>query len=134
MSDFVAYFYIGLGVLVAVLYPIIVGAFKRQFAITKGVPPWLIKYAVLLVFCAFTAFIVLVVYRASHPDTELHFYTAVMLGFGWESSVEKNLRPHLGPQSRGFHDSKRRDDVAIAISRQYRSESHEILNSFLQRL
>lgn len=96
MSDFAAYFYIGLGVLVAVLYPVIVGAWKRQFGITKGVPPWLIKYAVLLVFCAFTAFIVLVVYRASHPDTELHFYTAVMLGFGWESSVEKISDPIWG--------------------------------------
>jgi Na+/melibiose symporter-like transporter len=89
MSDFTAYFYIGLGVLVAVLYPVIVGWFRREFRFTKGIPPWLVKYVALLVFCAFTAFVVLVIYRANHPDTELRFYTAVMLGFGWESSVEK---------------------------------------------
>jgi hypothetical protein len=94
MGDIAAYFYIGLGVLIAVLYPIIVGWFKGVFPITKGaIPAWVKKYAALLVFCAVTSFIVLVIYRASHPDAQLPFYTAVMLGFGWESSVEKIFKP-----------------------------------------
>lgn len=94
MGDIAAYFYIGLGVFSAVLYPILVGLYKRKFPTTaKGIPPWVTKYAVLLVFCAATAFFVLVIYRASHPDTQLSFYTAVMLGFGWESSVEKLYKP-----------------------------------------
>lgn len=103
MDDFVAFSYIALGVLVAVLYPVLWGWYKDAFPRPGGtkIPPQVKKYIGLLIFCLVTAFIVLVFYRSSHPDARLGFYTSVLLGFGWESSVEKVFNPPKRPPSGG---------------------------------
>jgi len=36
-----------------------------------------------------TALIILAVYRSSNPDTDISFYAALAMGFGWEASIEK---------------------------------------------
>jgi hypothetical protein len=91
MGDVAAFFGIALGVLIAVVYPIVKGYVQDVYGATAapGLPPWVKKYAILLVFCLLTALVVLAVYRSTEPDTEIGFWVALVMGFGWESSVEK---------------------------------------------
>ncbi len=99
MSDLTAYFSIALGVLVAVLYPVLLGKVRGAFPATKGrIPPWATKYLVLLIFCLVTSLIILAYFRSSHPDTQLGFWAALVMGFAWESSIEKVFSPPKGPQ------------------------------------
>jgi len=91
MNDILSFIGIALGVLVAVVYPILKGYIQKQFPplAAPGFPPWVKKYAALTIFCLLTALIVLAVYRAANPDTHITFWVALVMGFGWESSVEK---------------------------------------------
>jgi protein-S-isoprenylcysteine O-methyltransferase Ste14 len=86
---------IALGVLVAVVYPVLLGFVRNAFPATaeRGLPPWVKKYGGLLLFSLVTAFIVLGVFRTRFPDATLTFWPAFFLGFGWESSLEKLLTP-----------------------------------------
>lgn len=95
MGDTASYFLIALGVIVAVLYPVILGKIRGAFprVAAPGLPDWAKKYLLLLIFSLVTALIVLAAYRASHPDTVLAWYDAFLLGFGWESTVEKLIYP-----------------------------------------
>jgi hypothetical protein len=103
MGDIYAYLYIALGVFLAVLYPLLWGWFREAFPKPEGVKisPQVMRYIKLFAFCFVTAFIVLLIYRSSHPDAKLGFYAAVSLGFGWESSVEKIFSPPKRPAPRG---------------------------------
>jgi hypothetical protein len=85
-----------LGVVISVVLPVLWAYIKRDFVATQGVPPWLPKYARLALFSFIVAIVVLAGYDATHPETELSFLGAVLLGFGWEASVEKLARPALG--------------------------------------
>jgi hypothetical protein len=98
MGDVGAFLGIALGVLVAIVYPILKGYITREFAPTAGprLPPWVKKYAALAAFCLLTAFVVLGFYRSNNPEADLSFWAAVVLGFGWESTVEKLFASPLG--------------------------------------
>jgi len=91
MNDIQAYGGVSLGVLVAVIYPVLKGYVTKEFqpTLAPGLPPWLKKYGALALFCFVTALIVLGVYRSTSPDSEITFWAALALGFGWEASVEK---------------------------------------------
>lgn len=98
MSDIQLWLSIALGVLVAVLYPVLYRYIRKEFPATEGlVSPWVKevfrKYGALFVFSLLTAFIVLGLYRSAHPDTKVGFWTAVCMGFGFEASVEKVVFP-----------------------------------------
>lgn len=98
MDDVGEFLGIALGVLVAIVYPILKGYITREFAPTAGprLPPWVRKYAALAAFCLLTSFVVLGFYRSNNPDADLSFWAAVVLGFGWESTVEKLFASPLG--------------------------------------
>lgn len=97
MNDIGPFLGIALGVLVAITYPILKGYVKETFGPTQGVlPPWVKDYGLLMLFCLMTAFIALALYRSSNPDAEISFWVAVVMGFGWEASVEKAFAPPLG--------------------------------------
>jgi predicted Na+-dependent transporter len=91
MNDWAVYFGIALGVLVAVLYPVLKGYIQKDFGPTAapGLPPWVAKYARLFVFCLLSALIVLAVFRAARPDVRITFWVAIVMGFGYEATVEK---------------------------------------------
>src|SRR5690348_4523560 len=91
MGDLGAYLGIALGVLIAVVYPLLKGYIQKQYGPTAkpGLPPWIVKYAALFAFCLLSALIVLAAFRAAKPDTSISFWVALVMGFGYESSVEK---------------------------------------------
>jgi predicted Na+-dependent transporter len=95
MGEVSAFWSIALGVLVAVVYPVLLGFVREAFppSAAGGLPPWVKKYGGLLLFSLVTAFIVLGVFRTRYPDVTLTFWPAFFLGFGWESSIEKLLAP-----------------------------------------
>jgi hypothetical protein len=95
MSDLAAYMYIVLGVLVAVLLPVLSAYIRAEFPSIEGVglPPWLKRYLLLFVFSLIVAVVSLALWESQNPTTELHWFTAFLIGFGWESALEKFLHP-----------------------------------------
>jgi hypothetical protein len=94
MSDFLG---AALGVLLAVVFPILKGYVQKEFGTTAapGLPVWFKKYALLLVFCLASALLVMGIFRSVKPDLEISFWVALMLGFGYESTIEKFLAKPL---------------------------------------
>jgi predicted lysophospholipase L1 biosynthesis ABC-type transport system permease subunit len=97
MDDVGAFFGIALGVLIAVIFPVLKGYVLGQFGPTAapGLPPWVKKYGALFLFSLVTALIVLAVFRNVKPDTEISFWFALLLGFGYEASIEKAVQKPL---------------------------------------
>lgn len=98
MSDVQLWLSIALGVLIAVVYPVLYRYILQEFPPTAAIiSPWVKqvakKYGALFIFSLITAFVVLGFYRSVHPDTKLGFWTAVCMGFGFEASVEKVVFP-----------------------------------------
>ena len=95
MNDIATFFAIALGIVVAIAYTLLLGWYRKAFPQTAapGLPGWVKKYGLLLLLSLVAAFIILVGYRAANPTVTISFYTAVLLGFGWEASVEKLLNP-----------------------------------------
>ncbi|MEU4289324.1 hypothetical protein AB0E63_13975 [Kribbella sp. NPDC026596] len=91
MGDVGAFLGIALGVLIAVVFPVLKGFVQGQFGAiaAPGLPPWAKKYAGLFAFCLVSALIVLAVFKAAKPDAEISFWVALVMGFGYESIVEK---------------------------------------------
>jgi uncharacterized membrane protein YedE/YeeE len=97
MSDRIAYVWIVLGVIVAVLLPILADYVKKTFprlaTESVGIPPWLKQYLLLFVFSLIVALVSLALWKTQHPTDTLQWFTAFMVGFGWESALEKFMRP-----------------------------------------
>jgi hypothetical protein len=91
MNDWSPFFWVAGGVFAAVILPVLSGIVRQYFKPTAalGFPPWVKKYGALLLFCLVTAVICLAGWRSTHPNDTLPWFTAFLLGFGWESAVEK---------------------------------------------
>jgi hypothetical protein len=90
--DFLVFVWAVLGVLAAVLFPVLAAAVKRDFppAVAEGgMPPWARKYLTLFVYAVVSAIIVLMIYMSLNPDKEIDAVTAFLLGFGAEATIEK---------------------------------------------
>jgi hypothetical protein len=94
MGDISAFLWISLGVLFGVVYPVLLGFIRQEFptGVAGGMPPWLKRYGGLLLFCLATALLILVFYKVNNPRGTLDWMRAFLLGFGWESFVEKSLK------------------------------------------
>jgi hypothetical protein len=96
LFDWQAFPYVVAGVIVAVVLPVIMGFIRREFPPTAGAtPPWVKKYGGLLLFALLTGLVVLAAYRSQHPTGAIPWFTAFLLGFAWESTLEK-LTPRKG--------------------------------------
>jgi hypothetical protein len=84
------------GVIAAVVLPILAAAVRRDFPkpTVAGMPPWLRKYLALLAFSIIAALISLAAWMSAAPDPkpEIAWYTAFLIGFGWEAALEKLTR------------------------------------------
>lgn len=91
MNDLGPFAWVSVGVIVAVIFPVLSGFVRKEFKPTAavGLPPWAKKYGALLLFSLITALICLAGWRSTHPNDTLHWFTAFLLGFGWESAIEK---------------------------------------------
>jgi hypothetical protein len=83
------------GVVVGVIFPVASGLIWYEFKTTAviGLPPWIKKFGTLLLFSLITALICIMGWRATHPVDNLPWFTAFLLGFGWESAIEKLHKP-----------------------------------------
>jgi hypothetical protein len=92
MSDSMNFLWISCGVIVAVIFPVLSGFMRSEFPPTGSVsvlPPWVKKYGALLLFSLVTSVVCLAIWRSTHPDSHMEWFTAFLLGFGWESTIEK---------------------------------------------
>jgi hypothetical protein len=94
-SEIYAYLWITAGVVVAVIFPVLRALVTQEFGTAQGpgLPPWVKRYLILFGFSLVTALICLAIWDSQNPTGTLAWYTAFLLGFGWESAVEKFLRP-----------------------------------------
>lgn len=95
MNDLWAYLFVAAGVAAAVLLPFLAEKVRKEFPPTAGIgiPLWAKRFLLLFAFSLVTALVALAIWRAQNPGGELHWFTAFLIGFGWESAVEKFLRP-----------------------------------------
>ncbi|HEY0558321.1 MAG TPA: hypothetical protein VGG20_28985 [Thermoanaerobaculia bacterium] len=92
MTEMHAYLWMSFGVLVAIVFPVLRAAVApKPLAKVIGLPPWVKKYGLLLLFCAVTGIILLAAYLAAKPGAleGLKWFTAFLFGFSWESAIEK---------------------------------------------
>ena len=80
------------------VYPTVYGLVRKHFPQeARAMPSWLKsalkKYGILFFFCIITAIVVVAVYRQS-SEANLPFWKAILLGFGFEATVEKLFFPH----------------------------------------
>ena len=94
MSDVQAYLFVVLGVVAAVLIPVLKGIVKNSFPPTAAgaVPSWVKEYVAFAAFALLAALIALAAWRASDPNAQLTWYTAVLIGFSFESVIEKLVK------------------------------------------
>src|SRR5262249_39936829 len=95
MGDLVAYLFVVLGVFVAVILPVVTAFVRKEFPPVADVtvPPWLRRYGALLLLSLIAGIVSLAIYRNANPAGELSWFNAFLLGFGWESLIEKVGRP-----------------------------------------
>jgi hypothetical protein len=96
MSELGAYVWVVAGVVVAVVLPVLSAYIRKEFPARMGgglLPPWVVRYLLLLLFGLIAGGAAFAVWRASNPDTALHWFTAFLIGFGAESALEKFLHP-----------------------------------------
>lgn len=92
MTDAQSYLFVSLGILIAVVLPVLVRFIKQQFPPNdRALPPWAKKYGGLLLFSLVTALPCLAIWKAQNPGGHLSWPGAFVLGFGWESLIEKFL-------------------------------------------
>jgi uncharacterized membrane protein YvlD (DUF360 family) len=91
MTDWSMFLWVTIGVIVAVIFPVVSGFIRKEFPPTAalGLPVWVKKYGGLLLFSLITALICLAIWKATNPNKSLEWFTAFLLGFGWESTIEK---------------------------------------------
>lgn len=95
MSDEQVYGLVVLGVITGVLFPVISAALRKYFPKTQdgGIPPWIMKYIVLLIFGAVTGLVVFAIFKHEHPGTVTAWYKPFLAGFSWQSMIDAFFRP-----------------------------------------
>lgn len=84
------------GVITAVLLPVLAATVTGDFSAASagpGIPPWIRKAATLLLFAVLAGLVSLAIYQSNNPDKPLPWFTAFLVGFGWEAAIEKFLGP-----------------------------------------
>ena len=90
INDWGSFGWVALGAIVAVIFPVLSGFIHKDFSTASiGLPPLVKKYGALLLFSVITAVICLAIWRSTHQNDTLRWFTAFLLGFGWESAIEK---------------------------------------------
>ena len=89
-ADLAIYFWICVGVIVAVVWPILKAKAHKFLQVGGvGMPAWLKPYLILLAFAAVTGIVIFAYWRSQHPTDTLEWYGAFLLGFAWEATFEK---------------------------------------------
>lgn len=94
-DDVIAGGWMALGVLIAVILPVLRALVLQEFprGMDVGIPPWLRRYLALSGLSIVAAIICLAVWKSQNPTGTLTWYAALLIGFSWESFIEKIGRP-----------------------------------------
>lgn len=90
MSTLSAYLWIALGVVVAIVFPVLRNLVAKEWPATQGdgLPDWVKKYGVLAAFSLLTS-LILLAFLESQDEELVTWWSAFLAGFAWESAVEK---------------------------------------------
>jgi tryptophan-rich sensory protein len=99
MSSLEQFAFVVAGVVAAVVLPVIADQVRKYYPGTGAVgfkpPEWLIRYLWLAAFSLLVAAVIFAGWKKQHPTEGLEWYSAFLLGFTSESSIEKVLRPKV---------------------------------------
>lgn len=98
MEDVSTFLVIAVGVLVGVVQPALAGYMRKEFppaTAGSGIPSWVKRYLGLFVFCLLTGLLVFAIWKSANPEARLAWFTAFLLGYGYESFIEKSLPRRL---------------------------------------
>jgi hypothetical protein len=92
--DWKAFGIIALGVIAGVIFPVLAAAVRRYFPpVAGGIPPWLKRYAVLLLFGIVSAAILSAIWEAQHQGPMVDWFTAFLWGYSGQSTIDALARP-----------------------------------------
>ena len=95
ISGFVA---VVLGVVVAVILPLLFDAVRKYFPPVGGFWDsyrWAVRYIVLAALSVAVALVIYMQWRNGHPSSVLNGSDGFLLGFSGESAIEKMFRPKV---------------------------------------
>jgi uncharacterized membrane protein YoaK (UPF0700 family) len=93
MSDWQAYVFIWVGVILGVVLPALAAYMREYFPAVAGFPPWIKRYLLLLLFGLGAATILLAIWKSQHQGPMPDWYTAILVGFSWQSTIEAVAKP-----------------------------------------
>jgi hypothetical protein len=95
MSDLEAFGFVWLGVIIGVILPVLAAYMRSYFpaVAAPGIPPWMKRYAYLLAFGLVAATIVLAIWKSQHEGPMPNWYTAILVGYSWQSTIEAVAKP-----------------------------------------
>ena len=94
MTDLQAYGWVVIGVVLAVVFPVVRAYIIKEFPpVAGGLPPWLKRYLALLFFGLIAGVITLAIWKSQNPSAPIAWYTAFLIGFGWQSAIDMFFRP-----------------------------------------
>lgn len=98
MTDLQAYGLVCLGVITAVVFPVLASAVRKYFPKQQsvgGLPDWFVKYLLLGVFGLVTGVVVFAIFKRMYPGPVTTWYEPFLAGFGWESAIDAFFRPRV---------------------------------------
>ena len=102
LTDMQVYELVVAGVITAVVFPVLAAAVRKYFPQTQGgVPPWIKKYFVLLVFGVITGVVVFAYFKHEHPGPVTAWYEPFLAGFSWQSTIDAIFRPRARGKGTG---------------------------------
>jgi hypothetical protein len=102
MTDLQAYGLVCLGIITAVVFPVLASAVRKYFPKGQsiaGLPDWFAKYLLLGVFGLVTGVAVFAIFKQAHPGPVTTWYGPYLAGFGWESTLDAFFRPRARGKS-----------------------------------
>jgi tryptophan-rich sensory protein len=97
MNSLEQFAFVVVGVAVAVVLPVVADKVRKYFPQTAAVgfkpPEWVMRYIWLGIFSVAVAGVIFAGWKQQHPTGGLEWYSAFLLGYTSEASIEKILRP-----------------------------------------
>jgi hypothetical protein len=94
--DWTAFVFIALGVIFGVLFPVLSALVRSYFPTHAGpgIPDWIKRYLVLLLFGVVAAVILSAIWHSQHPGQAMSdWFTAFLWGYSGQATIDALARP-----------------------------------------